>query len=212
MLGWFIDPSVTFFSLMYGFAVATLVVSSYYHRCLSHSAWACPRWTEVVLLLLGAGHAFMPAIGWVNVHLRHHRYTDTEKDPHGPHKSLAENLKLAMHTFDGRFASKRLINDPLIMFQVNNYWKIMITYFAVWSFVFGPLSWFAVTGFSYLVLVMINIVGHENHQPVNKPYLALFTAGETYHKNHHDNPRSPRFGLIDPGWWYIKLLQARQKS
>lgn len=209
MCGWIFDPLTTFYGLLYGFVAGTIVVSSYYHRCLSHSSWKCPRWLEAILLLLGAGHAYMPAISWVNVHHRHHRYTDTIKDPHGPHKSLVENLNLAMHKFDRKFASRRLLNDSLVMFQVNHYWTIMIVYFIAWSVVFDPLSWFAITGFTFLALVAVNMIGHKNHTPINIPQAALFTAGETYHKNHHDHPNSPRFGLIDPGWWFIRLVQAR---
>jgi stearoyl-CoA desaturase (delta-9 desaturase) len=209
MVGWVVDPQTTFLSLLYGFVVGTIVISSYYHRCLSHSSWKCPRWIEFVLLMLGAGHAYMPAVSWVNVHHRHHRYTDTDKDPHGPHKSIISNLNLAMHKFDRRFASRRLLSDRFVMFQVDHYWTIMITYFVLWSIVFNPLSWFAVTGFSFLALVFVNLIGHRNHTPINIPYVAIFTAGETYHKNHHDAPHSPRFGLIDPGWWFIKLVHIR---
>lgn len=202
-----INPLSTLSVMVYAWVTGAIIVSAYYHRCLSHRSWQCPRWLQVVLLFLGAGHAYMPAVSWVNVHLRHHRYSDTDKDPHGPRKSMVGNLNLAMHQFDRRFASRTLLGDALIMFQLKHYWAIMAIYFIVWSFVFSPTSWFIITGHTFLTLVAVNLIGHWRLTPINIPVIGLFFAGETYHKNHHDSPNNPRFGLFDPGWWFIKLAR-----
>jgi stearoyl-CoA desaturase (delta-9 desaturase) len=62
----------------------------------------------------------------------------------------------------------------------------------------------------------INAVGHTfGKQPypnsaTNVQALALVTAGEGLHNNHHAAPTSARFALakgeIDPGWWFVRLL------
>jgi fatty-acid desaturase len=42
-------------------------------------------------------------------------------------------------------------------------------------------------------------------------FLALITAGESYHNGHHRNPRSARHapeGGVDPSWWLIRGLVA----
>ena len=42
-------------------------------------------------------------------------------------------------------------------------------------------------------------------------FLALLTAGESYHNGHHRNPRSARHapeGELDPSWWLIQTLVA----
>jgi stearoyl-CoA desaturase (delta-9 desaturase) len=40
--------------------------------------------------------------------------------------------------------------------------------------------------------------------------LALITAGEGLHNNHHAAPTSARFSLqrreLDPGWWVVRAL------
>src|SRR5947199_240256 len=44
----------------------------------------------------------------------------------------------------------------------------------------------------------------------NNQWLALISAGEGLHNNHHAAPTSARFALdrgqIDPGWWLVRLL------
>jgi stearoyl-CoA desaturase (delta-9 desaturase) len=45
----------------------------------------------------------------------------------------------------------------------------------------------------------------------NSAALALLSFGESWHNNHHAFPNSPSFGLawyrLDPGFWFIKLLE-----
>ena len=44
----------------------------------------------------------------------------------------------------------------------------------------------------------------------NVQSLALITAGEGLHNNHHAAPTSARFSLhkaeLDPGWWLVSVL------
>jgi stearoyl-CoA desaturase (delta-9 desaturase) len=64
----------------------------------------------------------------------------------------------------------------------------------------------------------INAVGHTAGRRVhpnsatNGQLLALVTAGEGLHNNHHAAPTSARFSLqrgeIDPGWWVVRTLAA----
>ena len=70
---------------------------------------------------------------------------------------------------------------------------------------------------SYLMLSgAINAVGHTSGRRVhpnsatNGQLLALITAGEGLHNNHHAAPTSARFSLqrgeVDPGWWVVRML------
>lgn len=194
-------------AVIYSWFVGTMVVSCYYHRYLSHKSWNCPRWLEKLLLLLGAGHGFMPAFSWTNIHLRHHKFHDTEKDPHGPHLSIFKNLNLAMHHINIKFVRRYIYENRLVMFQLKHYWKILIIYFFVWSYFLSPLLWFNINGCVFLGLVAVNMTGHKkNYGPINRNLTPIVVAGETYHENHHRSPGTARFGLLDPGWWFIKLF------
>jgi acyl-CoA synthetase (AMP-forming)/AMP-acid ligase II/fatty-acid desaturase len=67
-----------------------------YHRCFAHRAFRPRPWLAQVLAVAGslAGHG--PLIWWVATHRRHHRWVDTQDDPHTPN-----------HVLPGRFASLR---------------------------------------------------------------------------------------------------------
>jgi stearoyl-CoA desaturase (delta-9 desaturase) len=64
----------------------------------------------------------------------------------------------------------------------------------------------------------INAVGHRygarphENSATNGQVLALVTAGEGLHNNHHAAPTSARFSLeageVDPGWWVVRSLVA----
>jgi stearoyl-CoA desaturase (delta-9 desaturase) len=59
-----------------------------YHRLLTHRSFACPKWLERSLAVLGACcMEESPAI-WAAWHRQHHHVADKERDPHSPLKSF----------------------------------------------------------------------------------------------------------------------------
>ncbi|XP_022155827.1 palmitoyl-monogalactosyldiacylglycerol delta-7 desaturase, chloroplastic-like [Momordica charantia] len=73
------------FWVAFGLATTTgLMISVSYHRNLAHRSFKLPKWLEY-LLVYCAAHAFQgDPIDWVSTHRCHHRYVDTERDPHSP--------------------------------------------------------------------------------------------------------------------------------
>ncbi|MBV8519250.1 MAG: acyl-CoA desaturase [Acidobacteria bacterium] len=69
-----------FCALLY--LAAGLGVNIGYHRGLSHRSFRLPAWLErpIVLLALPAG----TPIQWAGNHRAHHRWADTDRDPHSP--------------------------------------------------------------------------------------------------------------------------------
>jgi stearoyl-CoA desaturase (delta-9 desaturase) len=63
----------------------------------------------------------------------------------------------------------------------------------------------------------VNAVGHvwgkqpHDNTAHNSQVLALLTAGEGLHNNHHHIATAPRLamqrGEIDPGWWFIRAAR-----
>ena len=97
---------------------------------------------------------------------------------------------------------------------------ITIIVVTMWTLGFGLLTGFLAAGLHAVMYVMlsgaINAVGHtKGKQPyvnsaTNMQSLALITAGEGLHNNHHAAPTSARFSLhkaeLDPGWWLVRAL------
>ena len=55
---------------------------------------------------------------------------------------------------------------------------------------------------------LFNAYLHRHGKPENSHWLNLFTAGEGYHKTHHDNSKQLRLGPIDPTYFFIKLIKT----
>jgi stearoyl-CoA desaturase (delta-9 desaturase) len=66
----------------------TLGINIGYHRLLTHRGFACPRWLEHSLTVLGACCWQGSPMNWVSIHRMHHQHSDETEDPHCPRKSF----------------------------------------------------------------------------------------------------------------------------
>ena len=221
------------FAILVGFVLAqigTLVTTVYLHRGLSHRALSVRPSVEWVLRLITWMLTGIRPRQWVAVHRKHHAHTDAEGDPHSP---VLEGF--AMVQFANVALYRRVAKDDA---QVARYardlpadrWdRVLFDHaflglglgIALMAVLWGPLvaAIAAVTHtVAYLMLnAAVNAVGHTwGRQPFantarNSQLLALFTAGEGLHNNHHHLPTSPRLamghGQIDLGWWFISAAR-----
>jgi len=111
-----------------------------FHRLLTHRSFACARWVERTMVVLGtACLQFSPAF-WVAVHRRHHQFSDETGDPHSPRHGFwwshfgwlvrrrADDMKPGALT--QRYA-RDVLRDPLYVFlDRKNVWAILSL--AVW--------------------------------------------------------------------------------
>lgn len=66
----------------------TLGINVGFHRLLTHRGFACPRWLEKTLTILGVCCWQNSPINWVAVHRKHHQHSDDGSDPHSPNESF----------------------------------------------------------------------------------------------------------------------------
>jgi stearoyl-CoA desaturase (delta-9 desaturase) len=62
----------------------TLGINLCFHRLLTHRGFACPRWLEYLLSLIGVCCLQDTPARWVAVHRLHHQNSDEQSDPHSP--------------------------------------------------------------------------------------------------------------------------------
>jgi stearoyl-CoA desaturase (delta-9 desaturase) len=62
----------------------TLGINLCYHRLLTHRSFACPRWLERCLSIIGVLCLQDTPARWVGVHRMHHQHSDDPADPHSP--------------------------------------------------------------------------------------------------------------------------------
>lgn len=55
-----------------------------YHRLLTHRTFKCSKWLEYLMTFITTFSFTGSSITWIAIHRKHHRYADTEKDPHSP--------------------------------------------------------------------------------------------------------------------------------
>lgn len=199
--------------IVYVVVAASLTLT--YHRYLAHKSFEFKQeWMrKFFITICTVGSGFSSPIAWVAIHREHHRYSDTEKDPHKG--SLGNFFKL--HT-TSMFIKPNikfvvdLMRDPFCKFLHNNYFKIHTAY-ALMLLVIDPwlvLSFYLVPIFILWHLgILVNSISHlfgyrnydTNDNSKNNWILGIFFFGE-WHNNHHAKPYSARHG---EKWWEIDL-------
>jgi stearoyl-CoA desaturase (delta-9 desaturase) len=214
--------------------ISTAVTTVYLHRALAHRALSVHPVAAVPCRFVIWITTGMRPREWVAVHRKHHAATDTADDPHSPAVMGFWRVQLGNVGLYKRVASdegntrkyaRDIPSDALDRLAFDYALvglAIGITILVVVMTLLGFPLWvgFLAAGVHAVTYVMlsgaINAIGHRlGKQPyensaTNGQALALLTAGEGLHNNHHAAPTSARFSLrrgeVDPGWWLVRTL------
>ncbi|GIU88686.1 MAG: hypothetical protein KatS3mg009_3201 [Acidimicrobiia bacterium] len=216
--------------------IAAAVTTVYLHRSLAHRALTLhPALVLPSRLVIWITTGMRPR-EWAAVHRKHHAATDTDEDPHSPAVLGFWRVQLGNAGLYRRAArdpetlrkyARDLPADRLDRLFLDHAFAglavgITILVVVMWALGFPLWVGFLAAGLhaaGYLLLSgAINAVGHRfgtqpyENSATNGRVLALLTAGEGLHNNHHAAPTSARFALhrgeIDPGWWLVRVLVA----
>lgn len=209
----------TLISFIWWQLLSALVISAGYHRYFTHKSFEAPVWYEYLVLLLGplsgAGHV----LGWVGVHRMHHAYSDTEEDPHSP--KFKGFWKVLTSTFKVQSIPRKFIKDLLRNKRVIWFYKYHIYIrigLLVLAFLLLPTEYFIIffiTPFFYghIGFGLINSLCHKDGIVRNSWVANVFTGGEGWHINHHNNSKDWRIGKTwwqwDLGAWFIKMIKVK---
>jgi fatty-acid desaturase len=204
-------------------------VSVCLHRQLTHRSFDSHPSVLVFHLILAQLAGQAGPLTWASVHRAHHKYSDTPLDPHSPllgfwhaHWGWLFNRKLRESIPELKLPLRDLEQNKWIRFFEKFHWHGIALQFIV-LFLLGGWPWvlwlwgfrlFIILNSSWAVNSIGHVWGYRNHETgdlsKNNLFLAILTAGEGYHNNHHSRPHSPimahRKGEFDPGGWYVKLL------
>lgn len=200
-----------------------------FHRLFSHHGYTVSQAMKRFILFCGTIAGQGSAILWVGIHRGgHHRYSDTDKDPHSPKHGFWHSYIGWMFSIREGDVSVRsipdLLRDPDMIFAHKHYTTIL------WV-VYGVVALINVNLFFYLLilpaLITLHVfclqtsvvhypkLGYRNYNvkdtSANIPWLFIFTQGECWHNNHHGDAKNPNYGgrhwwEIDPTYWVIKLI------
>jgi stearoyl-CoA desaturase (delta-9 desaturase) len=210
--------------------IAIFATTIYLHRAAAHKALAMRPsvvifWKSILWLTTG-----MKAREWVAVHRRHHAHTDEPLDPHSPaqlgwvrvqltnaalYRRVARDpetvSRYARDLAPGR-ADRLLFDRSFVGLGLG-----VVLMIAVLGPVGGLIASVLHMTFYLMLSGAVNAVGHTfGRRPfassaTNLQWLALMTAGEGLHNNHHAAPTAARFSMgrweIDPAWLVIRGMR-----
>lgn len=196
------------------YAMAAPGIVATFHRFHSHGTFEFKyKWTEVLFTLLGSLSGSGSALGWAAMHRIHHKYPDTEKDPHSPVHGAWDTLTVKYSYGDERWRYIRdLLRKPYIVFLHKWYFLILLGYVAVLAIAAGvPGIYYGFCLPSVLVMLVSGATNYISHIPwlgyqthadggksTNAWWSTIINCGEGWHNNHHHNPRS---FTTKERWW-----------
>ncbi|EAZ91416.1 acyl-CoA desaturase [Crocosphaera chwakensis] len=199
-----------------------------FHRLVSHRSFQAPKLLEYLLVFLGTLACQGGPIQWVGLHRIHHKYSDTEPDPHDSNRGFWwSHLGWMLHHIpadnDVPRYTQDIKDDPFYNFCQNFMVPIqlglgLILYFlGGWPFVIWGIfvRLVMVFHFTWFVNSATHKFGYQSHESNDNSrncwWVALLTFGEGWHNNHHAYQYSARHGLawweIDITWMTIKILE-----
>lgn len=217
------------FWLFLPFVVIAITAGTYNHRAITHNSLVLYPWAQHLMSwVMILTYQEFSIDGSVQGHRDHHRYTDTDRDPHPSLKSLF-NGRRSYSLWYGTFTTTGLfdhvtdwyhIKQPTERFYVR-YQALLLPIMMILLFltlgVKLALYWICVTRFAVFCSTYSAVfpfhydsgVG-EYGIPTNRNWLWVL-AESRWHKNHHDRPWI--FNQADPGGFdlYYYLLKPLAK-
>jgi len=211
--------------------VGSLGVGLGWHRLLTHRGFKAPKWLEYTLSIFATMSMQDPPDKWIATHRMHHKFVDTEKDPHSARsgfwwpqigwvlwgkaqdhddatmkKYVPDLLKDRGHVLISRFFYVPIIVSALILFAIGG-WTMVVWGVAARVVVGWHTTWF--------VNSLAHLYGKRPHDTgdlsTNNWFVAILTFGEGWHNNHHMSPTSARHGTewyqFDMNWMAIRIFE-----
>lgn len=201
--------------LMY-FVLNGLGMIMTYHRLLTHRSYECPKWLEYTLSFITSFSFTGSAITWISIHRKHHKFADTDKDPHSPDHLGWWRVQFltAFAEVEGRYAID-LMRDNFYKWQHKHYIKICTIGLTVFALIDPMLAVYALlfpAGLTLFFGTLILSTAHKNFKPRTVLWLALVTFGDAFHDVHHDYPNKHRLHKLDLIGWIIEKVFIRNKT
>lgn len=206
-----------------------LGITAGYHRYFSHRTHDAHAALEWLYLIMGTMVLQRSALDWSRNHRVHHRFADTEQDPHDIHRGFFHaHMGWIFHhrPLDSDYSAvPDLLQNPRVIFQHKHYWSMFAIFgvglpIALGWMVGRPLGGFILIGLARLVLqnhviFAINSVAHTfgiqryslSQEARDSWLLAFISNGEGFHSFHHrfasDYRNGWRWFHWDPSKWFI---------
>ena len=185
-----------------------------YHRLLTHRVFKCSKWFEYLMTFITTFTFTGSSITWIAIHRKHHKFSDTEKDPHSPDHMGWWRVQFftAFADVQGRYAID-LMKDKFHVWQHKHYLKICIAGILLFTIISPMMAVYALMFPAALTLFLGTLVlsiTHKDCEPRSVFWLAIVTFGDAFHDVHHNDPNKPRLHKYDLIGWIIEKFFIRK--
>jgi stearoyl-CoA desaturase (delta-9 desaturase) len=196
--------------------IALFGVTAGVHRLWSHRAYKAKLPLKILLIICYATAGMQPIRVWAIDHRLHHKYSDTDADPHNSKRGLFFShigwLTLNEHPDVTRRRKEidvsDLTSDPVLAFHDKHFWYFILIFNIVIPSLIPVYLWqetvliafcsqalirhMLVQNLTFLVNGFAHKWGYrpynKNIRPVNNAPIAFLTLGEGWHNYHHTFP------------------------
>lgn len=208
--------------------IRVFAITGGYHRYFAHRSYRLARVPQFLLAFLGTTTVQQGPLWWAAHHRDHHRFSDTERDPHTPRKgfwyahigwilapankgtgSNIDRIKDFARYPELRFLDRFHMLGPILLgvlaYLVAGWSGVVIGFFAS-----TIVLWHA----TFLINSAAHLVGRRRHATTdtsrNSWLLAVITLGEGWHNDHHHYQsacrQSDRWWQWDPTYQIVRAF------
>lgn len=237
MLIWtIVVHAIAFYTLIFAFDLKLFLIAFimamftaypmgiFHHMQLTHESFECKPWVTRVGALLGTlswRGSFAPPLKYVAVHSVHHKFSDTEHDPHSPVNGLLHSFMgwfwqqfSGLYKFEEyqQYVADRWKNDAFLRFydRYPNFLQFLLAALLLaiggWKLVlYGIFVKTLIVLWAANTVDLINhTVGYRNYETkdhsTNSFFMAALHLGGaiSWHNNHHAHPE---YFSVRKKWW-----------
>lgn len=195
-----------------------ITISVGYHRLFCHASFPTHKFWHWLFATTGVLYLLSSPLQWTVTHATHHRWSDTDRDPH-PEPLRAMFTKSYRKVPLDLWKAKRLIRQNRWHLFVDkhyaNIWLVLVSLAAAISWEFVLYAYFPALGIAHFIGSLHNTLSHVGGKPRDWWFLEFIlpAGGEWLHARHHKYERLPdyryRWYHFDLGALFIKLIRTR---
>lgn len=163
------------------------------HRLLTHRTFTTGKLFRYFGTFMGAMGSLLSPLEWAQQHVAHHRFSDTEKDPHSPVQLGWKAIFFCTHgKTTSTITTWRLFKEPFMYYLHKYYYLILFSWITLFYLIGGfklvVFAW-ALPCLATLWGQVLGVMAHDEHGAVDSNIFSrIFTFNESKHRYHHINP------------------------
>lgn len=201
------------------------------HRYFTHKSFTAPKWAHALMAYCFTIASAGSVIGYVLIHIKHHRTPDSDGDPHDPSRTGA--IKTWFGILDKNYLTvdprsyMRLRQDKILVLMHDYYFLFIFSYLllvvGLWGLKGAVFLYFLPVVMQFhansalIVLCHSRSYGYRNYETNDRSknlniFFRFFLLGEELHNNHHYRPGSATMNVgsswkeFDPLFYLIKYF------